>query len=479
MSLKAAAVSGAKWTTASSIISILVQFAQIAVLARLLEPEDFGLMAMIMIVIGFAQIYADAGISSALIYRQEATRETLSSLYFLNLFAGIAIFLIALLTMPLISIAFSEPRLKSLVPIAAIVFLIIPFGQQFRVLLQRDLSFKILGTIEAGAAIAGAAAAIGTAILDFGVLSLIIGQIVSMLVATLALVIVGWHRWKPSWHFRILDLEGYFSFGLYQMGEKSVNFFNSRTDQLLLGVLLGPHSLGLYNLAWSLVIQPITRINPILVRVAFPLFAKVQDDRNRLKRGYFFLVWILTAINGPLLIGFSAVATLFIPIFLGDRWTETISIVQILAFVSFFRSISNPIGSLFLATGRADLGFKWNLLLLCLQPIAVFAGAHFGGLMGVAISVLVMQIVYIPLLYLLLIRTLLGACLKEYIASFLPIFVISMVMGLVVLAISETAPATPIFMLAAQITLGAIFYVVLCFLLQRKRIEEVRQLLLS
>ncbi len=478
MSLKAAAVSGAKWTTASGAISILVQFAQIAVLARLLTPEDFGLMAMIMVVIGFAQIYADAGISSALIYRQDTMPEVLSSLYLLSIFFGLAIFVVALIATPLVAFIFSEPRLISLIPIAATLFLITPFGQQFKILLQRDLRFRELGTVEATAAVAGAAVAIVAAALGLGVLSLIIGQLTNTFIATMAFIAIGWRQWRPFWRFRTTDLKGFLSFGLYQMGEKSVNFVNSRTDQFLIGVLLGPHALGLYNLAWSLVIQPVTRINPILVRVAFPLFAKVQTDRNRLRRGYMFLTWILAVVNGPLLIGFAAISTLFIPVFLGDRWNETIAIVQVLAFVSLLRSISNPVGALFLATGRADLGFKWNVLLLVFQSPAILLGAHYGGLMGVAVSVLAAQAVYMPLMYIFLIRRLLGPCLKDYMASFIPVLAISTVMGLAVLTLPEIITIKPTFTLAAQIALGVALYVGLCALFLRPRMGELRRLVM-
>lgn len=124
---------------------------------------------------------------------------------------------------------------------------------------------------------------------------------------------------------------------------------------------MGAQALGFYTLAWNLIIQPLQKLNPIITRVAFPVFAKLQDDNARLKRGYMSTLNILSAMNFPYFFGLAVVAPLLVPVVFGMQWLPSILLMQILCVVGLLRSTGNPIGSLLLAKGRADWGFKWNL----------------------------------------------------------------------------------------------------------------------
>lgn len=211
MSLKKFAASGVKWTTVSSITTTALQFIQLAVLARLLSPEDFGLMAMVAVVIGFAAAYADMGISAAIIHRQDATREQLSSLYWLNLLAGLLVYLVVLAMTPAIVALYGEPRISGLMPWITLTFLINPLGTQFQLLLQKSLCFRRLALIEISAALVGASVAVVTARFGQGVFALIWGTLSSNMTSTLLLLSVGLREWRPQWHFRYADLTGYLS----------------------------------------------------------------------------------------------------------------------------------------------------------------------------------------------------------------------------------------------------------------------------
>ncbi|MGB3081358.1 MAG: MOP flippase family protein, partial [Candidatus Omnitrophota bacterium] len=303
MLLKEQAVSGVKWNGINAGIVATLQFVTLAILARLLVPTDFGLMGMVLVVIGFARLFADIGVSNAIIYRQDATRESLSSLYWLNILGGIAIFFIVCALTPLVVILYHEPRLSSLMYLLALTFLITPFGQQFQMLLQKELQFKQLARITIIAAAANSAVAIILAIGGMGVFSLIWGQLVGAFVRVLQLSFWGWRRWKPQWHFSRNSLKGYIGFGLYQLGERTVNYFNSNLDYLLIGILLGAKPLGYYTLAYNLILRPSLKINPIITRVAFPVFSKLQNDVVKLKKGYLKVLQVLSLVNFPLMVG--------------------------------------------------------------------------------------------------------------------------------------------------------------------------------
>src|SRR5574341_2298515 len=138
MSLRRKAALGVKWTGAGTVITTGLRVLQLVVLARLLGPSDFGLMAMITVVIGFAQGFADMGVSNAIIHRQDNTRSELSSLYWLNMLAGLTVFALVMASSPLVAKFYGEPRLASLIPWPALVFLVIPLGQQFQALRSEE-----------------------------------------------------------------------------------------------------------------------------------------------------------------------------------------------------------------------------------------------------------------------------------------------------------------------------------------------------
>ena len=480
MQLKKQAASGVKWTTISTVISTILQFLQLAVLARLLSPEAFGLMAMITVVLGLGQAYADMGISNAIIHRLDTTMEQLSSLYWLNIIAGVIVFILLLISTPFVVIFYEEQRLTELMPWAALVFLVTPLGQQFQILLQKNLQFRILSIIEITAVTVGTTVAIITAMMGEGVFSIIWGQLGNTLIKTLMLAGIGWKRWPPKLQFKYSDLHGYLGFGMYQMGEKTINYFINRTDQLIIGSLAGAQALGYYNLAVNLVIQPISKINPILGRVAFPLFAKVQYDNDRLKRGYFYILKLLSIINFPILFGLAIVAPTLVPLLFGEQWLPAIVLVQILSFVALLRSNGNPIASLYLAKGRADLGFKWNVMVFPTQIIGLYLGHHYlGGVLGVAVALLILQITYSILNYIVLIRTLLGSCLKEYIMSIAPSFGLSLLMALMVAIVPVAMNQPNSMILTLQIFVGAIVYFILNIIFRWQELQEIKSFILG
>ena len=476
MSLRQQASSGAKWTGIAAVVTGTLQILQLAVLARLLAPEDFGLMAMIMIILALAQSYADMGVSNAIIHRQGATRDQLSSLYWLNILAGAAVFIAVVLLKPAIMALYGEPRLNDLIPMAALVFLVTPPGQQFQVLLEKNLRFKELAVIESCVAIVGAVVSISAALAGTGVFALVYGMLFAAAFKTLVLVAIGWREWRPSIHFRKTDLRGYLGFGLFQMGEKTVNHLNERFDQLLIGTLLGAQELGYYNLAFGLVAMPITRINPVLTRVAFPVFARIQDDTEKLKSGYMTIRNILAFTNFPLLLGLAAVAPVLVPLAFGDKWLPSVILIQILALVTMMRSLGNPIGSLLLAKGRADLGFYLNCLLPFILFPAVYVGARLDDAVGVALALLFTTLVFFWVAYFYLVRRLLGPCLRPYVTAFGPAGLTAGLMGFAVAGLSWVLAFEGFLLLAVQVTVGVFLYVALNWLLYREQTTAILRL---
>ena len=475
MNLKYKAVFGIQWNILSTIFVVGLQMLQLIVLSRLLEPDDFGLMAMVLIVIGFARAYADAGISAAIIHHQDVSSNQLSSLYWLNIASGLVVMLLMWLLTPLIVMFFDESRLSSLVFAVGFSIFIISFGKQFEILLQKNLEFDLLAKQQIVGMLASFLISIIVALEGYGVWALVWGLISREIINTLLLLIMGRKFW-PKFYFSWVDLKGFIGFGLYQMGEKSINFLSERLDQLLIGSMLGTVSLGYYAFAMSLVVQPINRINPIANKVTFPVFAKVQKDKPRLRNWYVSVIHLLTSVNAAILIGMVVIAPVAVPLIFGEKWTGSVPLIQILALVALMRSIGNPVGSLLLATGRADLGFKWNWVLLFLSIPTIYVGVQLGGVVGIAIGLLVLQIILKIPSYFYLIRPLTGDCAIEYFKAIIKPISIATVMGLIVWFFSSFISHQWINIILS-VVVGGIIYGILFYFIEREKVIEFKKIL--
>lgn len=480
MTLRRQALKGVTWTGLGAVGVLAAQMTQLVVLARLLRPEDFGLMGMVLIVIGFSQAYADVGVSGALVHHRDVTREELSSLYWLNVMVGVLLFVLLWLSAPLVAGLFHEERLVPLLRGISATFLILPLGKQFEVLLQRDLRFDVLAKQDVVAAAASAILAVTAAMLGAGVWALVLGTMATIVTRTVLLLVAGLGAHRPALHFRRTDLERFVGFGAYQMGERTVNYIADRLDQFVIGSLLGAVPLGFYTLAYNLTAQPVGRLNPIVTKVAFPIFCRVQDDQARLRRGYMAIVKLLTSVNAPLLLGLVAVAPRLVPSLFGAQWTPSIPLVQVLSLVALYRTIGNPVGSLLLAKGRADLGFNWNVGRLLVSVPVVWAGARAGGALGVAVSLLLLQAALAPLSYYLLVRPMVGACARDYFLAVMRPTGLALLMAALVAALAgviRIPVTTPL--LVAQVLAGGAAYALLLWRFEPDTVHDLRTAVLG
>jgi O-antigen/teichoic acid export membrane protein len=432
---------------------------QIAILARLLMPEDFGLMALATLVIGFAQAYADMGLSSAIVQRRDATNEQLSSLFWLNVVVGAGFFGVLLLVAPLFAALYSEPRLTGLISLAALTFLVAPVGQQLFMLLQKNLHFRMLAVIDVVSAVVGVSTAVVLALKGMGVYSLVWGQLAGAVTRSLVLLRYGMQGWRPQFRLRRNDLAGYVRFGAYQMGERTINFLGFNLDKLLIGSLIGTHGLGLYNVAYQLVMKPLQVFNPIIARIAFPLFAMVQNDDARLRSGYLDVIRVVALVLFPIYMGMIVLAEPLVLVLLGEDWRSVVPTLRTLGALGFFYCLGNPIGTLLLAKGRVEIGFYLNIWMIILYGAAIFLGSKW-GVQGVALGlVLATALGLFPIGF--WVRWLLvGMRPMEYLAAFGPMLVSAVFMGAFVQWARNTGVGFgyPVMDLIALAVIGAAVY---------------------
>jgi O-antigen/teichoic acid export membrane protein len=431
MSLKKYAVGGVKWTSMAAIISAVIQLLQIAILAHYLNKKDFGLMAIALFVIGISQIFVDMGISNSIIHKQNVNKYQLSTLFWLNIIIGGIVFAVLFLTAPLIAHFYSSPELKNVLRWIALTFVIVPFGQQFETLLRKELRFRELSVRDIAGKVVGLFLAVILAYFHWGIYALVVANLATAVVSTSLLLFHGLKDYRPLFAFSIRSLKnkGFFSFGLFQIGEQVINYFNSQFDTLLIGKLLGMEALGIYNIAKTIAYKPFQIINPIITKVSFPVMAKLQHDIPKLKVIYLKIVRFLVTTNAPVYILMIVLAKPLILIMFGKEWLIAAPILQIISLSSLIISAGNPIGALQLSRGRADLGFYWNAVNLILLPLSVFIGSFY-GLIGVATSLVILRVLLIFPAWKLLIKPLCDAGFREYFECLLIPFLLALLAGL-------------------------------------------------
>ena len=479
MSLKQKALTGIKWTSISAILSALLQFGQISILARLLDSQAFGLMALILVVVNFSELFMDLGITNSIIQKKNILTKELSSLYWLNIFLGIMITLVVWNTSWVIAnVIFHEPILENYIKLVSINFVIMSLGQQYKALLLKELIFNLISKIEVFSYLLGVICSIIFACVGYEVESLIYGLLINNIVRTILLLIVGTKRYRPKLYFNFNDTKRFLNFGLYQMGVSIVNYFNSRIDTLIIGRVVGAVALGFYTIPFNIIIQPSIKINPIITRVLFPVFSEIQDDINTIKKSYFKVLSILTYVNLPIFCGLFFISPVLIPVIFGENWSPSILILQILCGVGFLRAIGNPVGSLLMAIGKVDLEFKFNVIKTIIQIPGIYLGAKTGGILGAAVVYLVLQIFYAFFNYFYLLRNVFGPCFKDYLKTFIPAIKPTFIMSIIVWACGKIITTNnEILIMTLQILVGVLSYLIISIFYNNWIIIEVKELI--
>ena len=465
MSLKHKTFSALRWTAAASGVRALLHLAQVAVLARLLVPEDYGLMAMVGVVLVFAGLFSDMGMSSAFIQRQDVSLQERSSLFWLNICLSAVLMLVVIVLSPLLSHWFGDVRLSPLLMLAASTFVINAIGQQMRMNAEKALNFRPVVLLELGSAVFGFATAVVGALAGWGVYALIAGGLVSSIAGSVFAWFYLTEGWRPMWRFRLNDVRSYFGFGGAMVANNLVNEVNRSVDLFLGGKLLGAAALGFYSMPRNIVFHVQNLVNPIITRIGFPLIAQVQHDIPRVRSIYLQTINMTASTNAPIYIGIAFFAPEVVAVLLGSKWLDSAELLRVLVVWGFLRSTGNPVGSLLMGMGRAKLQLKWNLGLLCLIPPVMWWGSTLGH-MGLAWTLLGVQVMlFIPGWY-FLVRPVCHAGLSEYsMAAFRPL----------ILSLVSIAPGYyitrgieyPLFHLLAGMLIAVPLYIFLSYIFNR------------
>lgn len=381
--IKTKTIAGISWSVVSQIGSQAILFIVGIILARLLSPEEFGLIAMVTIITGFANLFSELGFGSAIIQKKDIKEEHLSSIFWINLLFGVIITALFILSAGFISRFYNEPVLELITVALAFNFLIGSTTIVQNALYTKAIDFKSLAIVKITAVTFSGVGSICMAYLGYGVWSLVAKGLLDSFIISIML----WYLsdWKPkilfSWH-HVKELLG---FSLNLLGEKSLNYWVRNLDNLLIGKVLGSSALGLYSKAYQLMLFPLNNISNVIGRVLFPSLSIIKDDKERVGRLFLKATRVIALITFPMMIGCIIVADVLVPTLFGAGWDEMIPILRVLSVVGLMQSIVTIVGSIFLSQGRADLQLRLSFIIKPILILGIIVGLQW-GVLGVSVG---------------------------------------------------------------------------------------------
>lgn len=383
MSLTNKSLSAVLWSGADIFLRLGFQFLVSILLARLLSPEDFGLLAMLYLFIGLASLFIDSGFSAALIQRQNITFEDESTVFFFNLGAGLVVALTLCLAAPWIATFFSQPTLQGLIYVMALNLFLSAFGSIQNVLLTKRLDFKALMKIGVVSSSLSGILAVALAWQGFGVWSLAL-QILASTGITVTLLWL-WHPWRPQWVFSLSALHSLFRFGGFLLLSNFLDTLYTQLYSVIIGKLFSVRELGFYTRAASTQQLPVTVLTNVLNRVAFPIFSAAASDKEQLARGVrkalrTIMLFVIPAMLGLVVVAEPLVITLF-----GMKWLPSVPVLQILCLAGLLWPLHVINLNVLMAQGHSNLFFRIEVLKKIIGTIAIGV-ASFHGILAIAWS---------------------------------------------------------------------------------------------
>ncbi len=469
-------VRGVAWSGLSQVLGQGVRLLATIVLARLLMPEDFGLIAMATIIITFLQGTADLGFSSAIIQRKDVSTDHLSTAFWTGLVLGIILCVVAAAISPLLALFFNNELVTPLIAASSLAFVILPLGAVHGALLMKNLQFFKFRLGDIGMAIAYLIVAVTLAFTGFGVWSIILGNLAGCLI----LVILRWAlcSWHPSAKFSFKCLKELWSFGMNITGIRVVQTITERLDYLIMGRFLAATILGFYSMSYRIVDFSANRLWQSVTPVAFSAFSTIQDEDERLRRGFKRSISYVSLISLPLFVGLVVVAPEFVTVIFGQKWALSILPMQILCGMAAFNSISSTVGSILRSKGRPDIEFKISLVRMVLLASGLLIAVRFGTV-GVAIAVsAVAAIIWLPRQ--IFANRLVSLKMREYFSALRPATLGSIVMALAMLAFRYASThlfiLPDIGLLISSILIGAAVYFATLKITKTETLDEMIRL---
>lgn len=385
------------WSIIQQVGAQTTSYLVFIVLSLLLNPKDFGILAMATAWTAFILVFSDVGFSAALIQRKETESKQLNSTFFMNVALGFLLSLFGVVSSWPIASFYKAPALQPIIAVLSIGFLINSFAITQNAMALRELRFKALAIRDIVGSAVGGIVGIVLACLRFGVWSLVAQTLVTGLVRT----ILVWMLFKWEVRFREVSLECIKDLWAYSSKIFAFNiakYFTQNSDKLIIGYFLGAIPLGLYTFAYGIAVFPVATVTGPIGTYLFPRFSRIQEDLDEVKRVYLLLMKAMNNLIMPAMVVLAVLAPTGIPLVFGQKWMPATPLIQILIIVSVVQTMMSITGQLMKALNHPGWLLNWTLFFSVLTGVSLWLGVRW-GLVGVVTVLSLCYVIALPSIY--------------------------------------------------------------------------------
>lgn len=467
-SLKSKTIKGMGWSVLENVTRLGITFVVSIILARLLSPEEYGLIGILTIFISIFNVIIDSGFANALIRKQNTTDTDYSTVFYTNLVLSVILAAILFYCAKPIAVFFAKPNLVLLIKVMSSVLVINALAIVQRVRVTKLLDFKTQTKITFISSLGSGTIGISMAFMGYGVWALVGQQISNQLLTTLFFWI--YNRWIPRFVFSWTSFKEMWTFGSKLLASSLINAFWNETYQVVIGKYYSPATLGLFTRAKQFASLCSSNLTSVIQRVSYPVLSSIQDDRQRLKFAYQRIIKTTMLPTFILMLGMAACADTMIYVLIGEQWLDCVPMLQIICIYEMLYPLHALNLNILQVQGRSDLFLKLEIIkkMVAVGPLllGIFVDIYW-MLIGSFIVGLVSY--YLNAYYS---GPFLNYSMKEQVEDILPSLGIATSMALIVYAMNFI-PISPFILLPSQILVGAVITIFIC---EKKRLQEYFEL---
>lgn len=450
-----------------------ILFAIGIILARILKPEDFGIIAIVLVFSSYGQILIDLGFSNAIIQDKSSSREDLSSVFYFNIAVGFLFFIILFFFSDHLADFYREERLNVITKLMSLLFIFYALTSIQRTLFIKRLDFKSETSIILISSVISGGVSIFLALRGSGVWALVVKVLLQKFLETILFWLKS--RWRPVLVFNIKTLKKYFNFSLNMTGATLVNGFTQDIDRLIVGKVFSPGTLGFFDRSKRY--NDIVRMNlgNMFGKVMFPVFSDIQNNSEKFMNIYRKSIKMICFLTMPLFFILTAVAEPLIVVLITEKWLPSAQILQVLSFSGFTYPLSAVMVKTLAAKGRADILFRLTTITAVLYVIAIFGGSRW-GIFGVAAAITVVNFIGLLINSCAVCKLIKLSILTQF-KDVLETVTISLIMLAILLFIPVCISLSNYLNLVILPAAGITIYGVISYFFNRKQIDELKSLL--
>lgn len=374
--LKQKLIASAKWNGLGRLVAMVSDFSFGIILARLLLPNDFGVIAILTVFVSFLAVFVNSGFSQALIREKNVSSIDYSTVFYFNLVVAVVVFVISFFSAPFIADFYGDANISLYLRVLSISLFLDAFVLVQQSILTKKMDFKMLSIISISASMFSGIASICFAFYGFGIWSLVIKSLLKgFLILFFTVYVV---KWKPEIKFSILSFRKYYKYGVYMLGSSLISQLYNNIFTLTIGKVFSPSVLGFYNRAELFKNTLSQNIDGIISGVSYPALASLQDDKVEFVNYYKNILQFSFYIVSILMISLMFNAEALINLLLGKKWMGSVEILQYLCLIGLLFPINSVTVNSISVTGRSNIYFKFQLFSIIGCLISLVFGYYFG-----------------------------------------------------------------------------------------------------